>query len=103
VSPDGYRFVTAEVKENPMKTLIFYSKPGCHLCEGLAEKLAQLPQGKFQLVMCDITTNEQWFALYQYEIPVLCVLVDGVEKALPRFPPRISVAKLQQKLWEYLG
>ena len=60
--------------------LILYSKPGCHLCEGLIEKLEQITHNKdsnknanisFTLEVRDITTREDWFAAYQYEIPVL--------------------------------
>ncbi|HAO10173.1 MAG TPA: thioredoxin family protein, partial [Planktothrix sp. UBA8407] len=59
-----------------MITLILYSKPGCHLCEGLQEKLEKIqtsPQksGEFQLEIRDITTREDWFQAYQYSIPVL--------------------------------
>ncbi|ACA98193.1 MULTISPECIES: glutaredoxin family protein [Cyanophyceae] len=86
-----------------MKQIIFYTKPGCHLCEGLAEKLAQVTQVEFQLEMRDITTNPQWFTRYQYEIPVLCLLENGQEKELPRFPPRMAVAKLEEKLAGYLA
>ncbi|MEB3224217.1 MAG: glutaredoxin family protein [Synechococcus sp.] len=86
-----------------VKQIIFYSKPGCHLCEGLEEKLAQVAKVQFQLEMRDITTNPDWFARYQYEIPVLCVLEDGQEKELPRFSPRMAVAKLEEKLIQYLG
>ncbi|BAW95173.1 hypothetical protein NIES970_00730 [[Synechococcus] sp. NIES-970] len=85
------------------KTLIFYSKPGCHLCEGLAEKLAQVSSLPYQLEMRDITTNSEWFARYQYEIPVLCLLENGIEKELPRFAPRLAVAKLEEKLAQYLA
>lgn len=85
-----------------MKTLIFYSKAGCHLCEGLAEKLAQVQQVKFTLEMRDITTNPVWFEQYQYEIPVLCVLEGGKEKVLPRFSPRMAIAKLEEQLAQYL-
>ena len=74
-----------------MTKLILYSKPGCHLCEGLEEKLEQVPElldWQFELEIRDITQNEGWFKQYQYEIPVLCHLQnDGeshVEKALPR-------------------
>lgn len=85
-----------------MPRLIFYSKPGCHLCEGLAEKLAQITQIHFELEMRDITTNAAWFERYQYEIPVLCVLRNGQEQELPRFSPRMAIAKLAEKLAEYL-
>ncbi|MER3589400.1 MAG: thioredoxin family protein, partial [Mastigocladus sp. ERB_26_1] len=42
--------------------LILYSKPGCHLCEGLQEKLEQIVEmGNFpslQLEIRDITTRD---------------------------------------------
>lgn len=86
-----------------MQTLIFYSKPGCHLCEGLAEKLAQIQTVEFALEMRDITANPDWFEQYQYEIPVLCIIKGGQEVVLPRFSPRIAIAKLEHKLATYLS
>jgi hypothetical protein len=82
--------------------LILYSKPGCHLCEGLQSKLEQVSQIKFELEIRDITTREDWFSAYQYEVPVLCQkLLDG-EKPLPRMSPRSSVTKLEQMLKQNL-
>jgi glutaredoxin len=89
-----------------MKTLILYSKPGCHLCEGLQEKLEELP---LQLEIRDITQNEVWFQKYQYEVPVLCVLTDeistneAVERPLPRLSPRASIAQVAQMLQTHMG
>lgn len=51
--------------------LILYSKPGCHLCEGLQEKLEQIQSLPFQLEVRDITSRDDWFQAFQYEIPVL--------------------------------
>lgn len=82
--------------------LILYSKPGCHLCEGLQEKLSQVTQYDFDLEVRDITTNEEWFNAYQYEIPVLLQKLNDTEKPLPRLSPRASVAKLEQMLQKYL-
>ena len=79
--------------------LILYSKPGCHLCEGLQEKLAQLPVA---LEIRDITTREDWFAAYQYEVPVLCQRQPDGEKPLPRLSPRASVGQLEQMLQKYV-
>jgi Glutaredoxin-like domain (DUF836) len=79
--------------------LILYSKPGCHLCEGLQEKLEQI-EG-VTLEIRDITTRDDWFQAYQYEVPVLCRLAD--ESLLPRPSPRASVAQLQQMLQKYFG
>ena len=82
--------------------LILYSKIGCHLCEGLQEKLAEMITLDIQLEIREITTNPDWWERYQYEIPVLCLVVGGVEKPIPRFSPRASVAQVQQILKQYL-
>ena len=78
--------------------LILYSKPGCHLCEGLLEKLEQVNSIKFDLEIRNINTREDWFAAYQYEIPVLCQKLPDGEKPLPRISPRASATKLEQML-----
>lgn len=59
-----------------LRQLVLYSKPGCHLCEGLQEKLEAIQQSDpcpldFKLDIRDITTRTDWFEAYQYEIPVL--------------------------------
>ena len=101
-----------------MHQLIFYSKPGCHLCDGLKEKLDQLDHLPIQVDVRDITQNPAWFERYQYEIPVLCRVVSRaqafpdrvsenpdqlVEQALPRLSPRAPVAQLERMLQTYLG
>ncbi|MDY7024460.1 MAG: glutaredoxin family protein [Cyanobacteriota bacterium] len=88
--------------------LILYSKPGCHLCEGLQEKLEQIladPESpcKFDLDVRDITTQEKWFRAYQYEVPVLCKQQeDSSEEPLPRPSPRINAKQLETILQKYL-
>lgn len=95
--------------------LILYTKPGCHLCEGLQEKLEQIqndPESpcKFDLELRDITTRNEWFQAYEYEVPVLFAAetdttngdVSQEEKPIPRPSPRVSVEKLQQTLQKYL-
>jgi len=91
--------------------LILYSKPGCHLCEGLQEKLEQIQGLRFELEIRDITTREAWFQAYQYEVPVLCKDVAynaasreaDIEEQLPRPSPRASVQQLEQMLQKYLS
>ncbi|MGM3307851.1 glutaredoxin family protein [Anabaena sp. WFMT] len=85
--------------------LILYSKPGCHLCEGLQEKLEQIQNLSLKLEIRDITTREDWFAAYQYEIPVMYLVLDDaeVEQPLPRPSPRASVKQLEQMLHKYLS
>ncbi len=90
--------------------IILYSKPGCHLCEGLQEKLEQIQNLKFELEIRDITTREDWFQPYQYEVPVL-FLVDhrgtegtqeeAKELPLPRPSPRATVQQLENMLQKY--
>ncbi|MDX2230632.1 MAG: glutaredoxin family protein [Leptolyngbyaceae cyanobacterium bins.349] len=77
--------------------LILYSKPGCHLCEGLQEKLEQIHSLTFDLEIRDITTRDDWFQQYQYEIPVL--MLEHIP--LPRPSPRASVYQLEQMLQKY--
>jgi hypothetical protein len=84
---------------------VLYSKPGCHLCEGLAEKLRQIPDIP-QLQMRDITTQADWWDRYQFEIPVLCWVHDQQEWVIPRLSPRASVDQIRTQLrrsFEQLG
>lgn len=82
--------------------LILYSKPGCHLCEGLQEKLEQVSNIEFELEIRDINTREDWLSAYQYEVPVLCQKMPDGEKPLPRLSPRGNLAKLEQMLQKNL-
>lgn len=79
-----------------MSHLILYSKPGCHLCEGLQEKLATLRE--FTLEVRDITSRDDWWQAYQYEIPVLYLVIDAQVIPVPRFSPRASTEHIQQRL-----
>ncbi|HEY9652049.1 MAG TPA: glutaredoxin family protein [Coleofasciculaceae cyanobacterium] len=81
--------------------LILYSKPGCHLCEGLQEKLEQIQSLTIELEVRDITTREEWFEAYQYEVPVLCHNNMGREETLPRPSPRSTVQQLERMLQKY--
>lgn len=106
-----------------MMRLILYSKPGCHLCEGLQEKLEQVQSLQFNLEVRDITTREDWFQAYQYEIPVLYAVpsdnsIDSSVQPdvtrshlsnldlslipLPRLSPRANVQQVEQMLKNYL-
>ena len=81
--------------------LILYSKPGCHLCEGLEEKLEQIEDINIELEIRNITTNNNWWEKYQYEIPVLYIVTDNQVKLIPRFSPRISLEQLSKTLQRY--
>lgn len=87
--------------------VVLYSKPGCHLCEGLQEKLIQIPD--VELEIRNILSREDWFQTYQYEIPVLCQVKQAgqsgeggsIEVPLPRLSPRASLRQLEQMLQKY--
>lgn len=96
--------------------LILYSKPGCHLCEGLQEKLEQIQNLQLELEIRDITTRDDWFAAYQYEVPVLFVVNPRVDEGqnthptnateesmqlIPRPSPRATVQQLEKILRKY--
>lgn len=81
--------------------LILYSKPGCHLCEGLEEKLKQVRNPDIELEVRDITQREDWFAAYEYEVPVIFQQVGDREKPIPRPSPRASIGQLEKTLQKY--
>ncbi|BAP17810.1 glutaredoxin family protein [cyanobacterium endosymbiont of Epithemia turgida] len=83
--------------------LILYSKPGCHLCERLQKKLEQIQTININLEIRDITTREDWFEAYQYEVPTLYQRWEDTETIIPRPSPRISVARLEQVLQKYIS
>ena len=91
-----------------MVSLILYSKPGCHLCEGLQEKLEHIQSPTIELEIRDITDRDDWFQAYQYEIPVLLKREVNpstgqiAETPIPRPAPRLSVEQLQRFLQKYL-
>lgn len=79
--------------------LILYTKPGCHLCEGLQEKLALLqhtaPELALEIEPRDITQRPDWWAAYEYEVPVLVwQQPNGALLSLPRLAPRAGPDRL---------
>ena len=71
----------------PIVTL--YTKPGCHLCEPVAETIAAAAKvRRFSYVTRNILEDADDFARYQHAIPV--VTVDGREVA--RY--RLSLGRL---------
>ena len=81
--------------------LILYSKPGCHLCHGLEEKLSTL-QLPLTLEVRDITTQADWWEQYRYDIPVLHLQTPEKTTAIPRFSPRASATRVGQILQRYM-
>ena len=68
-------------------TLTLYSKPGCHLCEEMRALLDELrPEYQFEIHEVDITRDDDLFARYRHEIPVL--VKEGNEIARGRVSDR---------------
>ena len=94
------------------KKLVLYSKPECHLCQGLQEKLEQIQSIEFELEIRNIMTREDWFAAYQYEVPVLFASHSARKQdkpsatenlqPIPRPSPRATVKQLEKVLQKYL-
>lgn len=82
--------------------LVLFSKPECHLCENLQEKLHQIESFPIELEVRDITTDEAWFAAYEYEIPVLLYQEGESSVRLPRVSPRASVQQVEKMLRQFL-
>jgi hypothetical protein len=57
-----------------MRTLILYSRPGCHLCEELAAELEPLLRGRAVVELKDVDETVALERRYGLRIPVL---VDG--------------------------
>jgi glutaredoxin len=76
-------------------TLTLLSKPGCHLCEDLRALLDDLqPDYGYTIEEVDITTDEDLFMQYRYEIPVL--LLEGMELSRGPIDQQHLTAKLRR-------
>jgi len=81
-----------------MATLRLYTRAGCCLCEGLAERLRALdPAPVLELV--DVDGDSALQARYGLEVPVLALLdAEGGLRELPRVSPRLAGDQLQSWL-----
>ncbi len=58
-----------------MKSLLVYSRRGCHLCEQLIEELLPLVRGHLAVDVRDIDSRDDWRAAFDIRVPV--VELDG--------------------------
>lgn len=77
-------------------SLRLYTRVGCHLCEGLAERLTSLDPAP-AVEQIDVDVDPALQARYGLEVPVLAVWRRGQWHELPRVSPRLSGVGLQ--LW----
>lgn len=75
--------------------VVFYTKPGCHLCEDLRDQLERALRGtQVPVQYVDIAGDLDVYMRYRHDVPVLTV--DGREVARHR----ITDAALQAALRE---
>jgi hypothetical protein len=75
-----------------MRTLQLYSRPGCHLCELLAEEVAPLLGDQIVIEAVDISEDPALLRRYGLRIPVLA---DG-EHELSSYP--LDAARVREYL-----
>lgn len=74
--------------------VLFYTKPGCHLCEDVEILLHNLQDvASFELETRNILTNDKWFDRYWNKIPVV-VIEDGATLYSPIRPVELRAAIL---------
>lgn len=94
--------------------LIIYSKPGCHLCDGLKDKVqAALDKAMFQpsplsnasLQIRNILDEPEWESAYGLSIPVMTAIKSGEseEIKIPRAPPKLSADRLADHIAKSLN
>jgi hypothetical protein len=80
-----------------MVDLVLYTRQGCCLCEGLAEKLLALrPPPHLRLI--DVDGDPVLQLRFGLEVPVLAQALPAGERLLPRVPPRLAGEQLQRWL-----
>lgn len=76
-----------------IRTVRFFTKPGCHLCEQAEELLEQIAgECPIDLEVIDITEDMDTFDRYRYDIPVVAVEGGGTASG------RITEADLRRVL-----
>jgi hypothetical protein len=80
-----------------MADLVLYTRQGCCLCEGLAEKLLLL-QPAPHLRLIDVDAEPQLQRRFGLEVPVLAQVLPAGERLLPRVPPRLAGEQLRRWL-----
>ena len=54
-----------------MKSIVIYSREGCHLCEIMIEEVMPLIRDRLDLVVHDIDSRHDWFDKYDTRVPVM--------------------------------
>ena len=77
-----------------MKTLVLYTKLGCHLCEAAEGVIDSVRRERaFQFVRRYITEDPADYERYKHDVPV--IVVDGVEVARHRVTREFLISALK--------
>jgi glutaredoxin len=85
------------VKPTAIPAVVLYSKPDCHLCDIVKERLAVArEQVAFDLETVDITTRPDLWERYRERIPV--VVINGEEAFVYRVSQQQLIRRLSQAM-----
>ena len=54
-----------------MKSIVIYSRDGCHLCDVMIEELLPLIRDRLDLVVQDVDSRHEWYEKYDTRVPVM--------------------------------
>jgi Glutaredoxin-like domain (DUF836) len=54
-----------------MKSLHYYTRRGCHLCEIMLEELMPIIRGRASIEICDVDSNPEWLEAFDHRVPVI--------------------------------
>jgi len=71
-----------------MLELVLYGRPACHLCDEMADDIANVLRGgrAYRLTVVDVDSRPGWRSRYGLRVPVLA-LADGTELCEHRLDP----------------
>ncbi len=54
-----------------MKSIVIYSREGCHLCDIMIEELLPLIRDRLDLIVQDVDSRHDWYEKYDTRVPVM--------------------------------
>ena len=79
-----------------MLELVLYGRPTCHLCDEMADEIAEVLRGRdYRLKVEDVDTRPEWRSHYGPRVPVL-TLADGTELCQYHLDPELLMCFAQE-------
>lgn len=93
----GKRLRMLGSRSRPVRRVVLYGKPGCHLCEDALELLGRLAR-RFPMSVdeVDITSDPQLFRRYDIRIPVM--VIEGGEELDAPLTEEIVIRALRKTI-----